>query len=140
MRLSTRLLIVALAPLLTFSACSDQPAVYAPDGQPSVLSGQFGGRLLEVTATDTAAHFKFVCAYGRTTPLQRSIEGLLEASGTSTSVSAGFVTEPLYVTATLNGDILSLTVTIGTDSRLRIGTYLLQRNVPGDFSGWACAA
>lgn len=64
----------------------------------------------------------------------------MEASGTSTSVSARFATEPLYVSATVNGDLLSVTVWLGTGATFRSSSYLVHRGVPGDFSGIFCAA
>jgi hypothetical protein len=136
--LSIRPLLVALGLAVPLCACSDQPAVYAPVVQPSVLVGEFGSRSFEVVATDTAAHFTLTCVTGRTGALQRSIEGGdLEASGTATTST--LLTQPLFVAARVNGDLLSITVTLGSGPTSRTNAYLAQRGVPGDFSGIGCA-
>lgn len=125
------------AAVIACAACSDQAAIYSPSAQPDVLLGEFGTRAFQVTAKDTAAVFTFACGSGVTGPLRRSVEGDLEASGTLFSTM--LQSEPMYVIAYLNGDILSVTVYAGATPGGAGSAFMAHRDVPGDFSGIACA-
>jgi hypothetical protein len=139
MHAAPRSLVAAMAFAAALTACSDQAALNAPLPPGAVLTGEFGGRSLQITATDTAALLLFVCASGRTSPLQVNVEGALEATGTASPSWPPGTTQALHLTARLRGNALDVTVTIGTGSTATAASYLLYRDVPGDFSGYACA-
>ncbi len=133
MRPTLRSLITVVA-LIAVGACSDQAPLNAPLPPGGTLVGRFGGRLLEITATDTSAHFRFACWSGDATPIRVSIEGVLEASGTVQLAGIVGTEQPLYATAQLRGNVLDVTATIGSSA----SAYRLWRNVPGDFFGVGC--
>ena len=126
--------------LAALAACATEP-------RGPVLTGQFGGRMLGMVATDTAVHFQFACGYAVTGPLRLESGGAYRAIGLGTD---GFPpgaapSWSLDVTAGPIGDSLLGLLVVSTrryqDSTSRSsGAYQVTRGAAPDFSGVACLA
>jgi len=122
---------VALA-LGLLAGCVTEPT-------PPALTGQYGGRLLEVVAWDTAAHFVFACSYARTGPVRPDEHGVAEARGWSHVREPG--DGPLLgyrVVVRQRADSLTVFSTFNLDSYVWTDSHSVRRGVPADFSGMAC--
>jgi hypothetical protein len=108
--------------------------VTEPDG--TVLTGQFGGANIGLIATDTAAHFEFLCGGAVTEPLRFDADGTAHASGATWSVGAGpsvdIIVEarPVHVT-------LQVTIRFGAGEPR---SYVLGRYMAPKFENVMCLA
>ena len=119
--------------LMALAACITEP-------EGSLLSGQYGGRLAGLVATDTAAHFEFVCARGTTGPLRLDGTGAARASGVAFEGFPPWRSLSLYVTVRLSGDTIDLTTVRTTGQGSLYDSYQLRRGSAADFGGVGCLA
>ena len=124
-------LVALVVAAMALAACATEP-----DGP--VLTGNYGGQLLGLTATDLGAEWDFVCAHGITGPLQIDHLGAGHAHGTL-YYSWGGGRAPLYVTAMPIGDTLIVAVSVEGEAPHTDG-YRLVRGAPPDFHGRGCIA
>ena len=105
---------------------------------PPALTGQFGGRLLNVVATDTAVHFEFACWLARTGPLRVDARGIGEARGWARTSAAGGGPADYRVIVVQHADTLRVFSTFVAGQTVWTDTATVWRSQPADFSGVAC--
>ena len=122
---SVRFLLV----LLVVVACT------APE---PVVSGEFGGRLMGLTASTRGAQFRLACGQIATPPLRKDMSGTARVSGVANFVGAGSTPMSVEVEVLiLRSDHLIATVTFPSGSS---EVFELHRGLPPDFSGVGCLA
>lgn len=92
------------------AACATEP-------QSRFLTGEFGGRLIGLVATDTAAHFQFPCARGVTGPLRVDSAGTAHATGVAADGFPPGLSWSLHIVTKVTGDSLNLSTTWTTTIR-----------------------
>lgn len=102
------------------------------------MTGRFGGRLLSVVATDTAAHFEFPCWVARTGPLRPDDRGVAEGRGWAGTSAAGFGPADFRVIVQQHADSLAVLSTFITSRSVWVWSHTVRRDETADFSGVAC--
>lgn len=107
-----------------------------PDG--AVLTGEFGGANIGLTATITEARFEFPCGNALTEPLRFDAAGTAHARGVFHSTAAGAHRIDMTVDAQYLGtSLLQVTVRFGEGEP---SSYELRRNEVPEFEGTLCLA
>jgi hypothetical protein len=118
----------SLAVVLVLACTEPSPAI----------TGQFGGRLMELSATGSGAEFQLACGNIVTPPLRMDSDDVARVQGTFQSSSAGFGTATVDV-AVKHVSALTLVVTVTFPSGSS-QVVQLHRNAPPDFSDVICLA
>jgi len=107
--------------------------------RPPALTGQYGGRLLEVVAYDTAAHYRFWYYFARTGPLRPDEHGVAEARGWAGAANCGDGPQFSYrVVVRRQADSLTVFSTFIISSQVWTDSHSVRRGAPADFSGMTC--
>ena len=113
------------------AGCATEPSAPA-------LSGRFGGPMLLVVASDTAAYFHFVCQVARTGPLRPNAFGVAEERGWAAGTWAGNRPEDFRVVVRQRADTLTVFSTFIADAYVRTDSHTVRRDAPADYGYWAC--
>lgn len=113
-------------------------AIVACTGPEPIVTGNFGGRLMELTASTRGAQFRLACGQIATPPLRKDERGIARVAGVASFVGAGSTPVSVEVEVqVVRSDYLVATVLFPSDSS-RI--FELHHRLVPDFAGVSCLA